>query len=171
MKLTKQDIINFCEDCEKGLGNRVLAKKYNISERVALNMKNRYILHGISNLLHKPNNNNYPPTLKKSICDRILNGESKSSIATELGVHAGTIYSWFKKYQEKGYNGFIDKRGRPRKTNMPKKKDIKAPLTDLEREELNALRERNKELEMELEITKKLNALVQERIKRETQKK
>lgn len=35
----------------------------------------------------------------------------------------------------------------------------------------NKLREENQELKMELEILKKLNALVQERIKRETPKK
>ena len=46
-----------------------------------------------------------------------------------------------------------------------------APLTDAEREELNELRKRTRRLEMEIEATKKLNALVQARIERETQKK
>ena len=40
-----------------------------------------------------------------------------------------------------------------------------------EREELNELRKRTRRLEMEIEATKKLNALVQARIERETQKK
>ena len=54
---------------------------------------------------------------------------------------------------------------------MPKKKKNPEPLTDSERDELNELRKRNKQLEMELELTKKLAALVQERIERETGKK
>ena len=106
-----------------------------------------------------------------NICKRILNEETKRSLAIELGVNSGTIYAWFKKYKEMGYNGFIEKRGRPRKKEMPKKKEKLALLSDSEREEFNRLKERAKELEMELEITKKLNALVQERIKRETLKK
>ena len=70
-----------------------------------------------------------------------------------------------------GYNGFKDERGRARKSYMPKNKEQSTPLLDSERRELNELREQNKELKMELEILKKLNALVQERIKRETPKK
>ena len=46
-----------------------------------------------------------------------------------------------------------------------------APLTDAEREELNELRKRTKRLEMEIEATKKLNALVLEREKSEQKKK
>ena len=83
-----------------------------------------------------------------------------------------------KKYEQLGYNGLIDNRGRPGVTKMgrPKKNQTKstsqqAPLTDPEREELNELRKRTRRLEMELEATKKLQALVQERIKRQTPKK
>ena len=60
--------------------------------------------------------------------------------------------------------------GRPKK-NEAKPSTKQAPLTDPEREELNELRKRTKRLEMELELTKKLQALVQERIKRQTPKK
>lgn len=88
------------------------------------------------------------------------------------------IFSWIKKYEQLGYNGLIDKRGSPgmSKRGRPKKNEVKetvasVPLTDLEREELNELRKRNRRLEMELEATKKLQALVQERINRQTRKK
>ena len=64
----------------------------------------------------------------------------------------------------------MPKKGRPRK-NEVKEDKIMAPLTDLERKELNKLRERNRRLEMELKATKKLRALVQERINRQTKKK
>ena len=61
--------------------------------------------------------------------------------------------------------------GRPRKNDQNNSNNKMAPLTDAEREELNELRKRTKRLEMEIEATKKLNALVQTRIERETQKK
>jgi hypothetical protein len=60
--------------------------------------------------------------------------------------------------------------GRPKK-KLTKSTSQQAPLTDPEREELNELRKRTRRLEMELEATKKLQALVQERIKRQTPKK
>ena len=171
MKLTKQDIINFCRDCDMEMPNKTLTKKYNLCYSAICNMRKRYFLHGINNLIHKPNNKIYSIELKMDVCKRILNGETISSLAVSLGINQGIIFAWFKKYKEMGYNGFKDKRGRPRKKEMPKKKKELAKITDSEREELNRLREKTKELEMELEILKKLNALVQERIKRETPKK
>ena len=170
MKLTKQSIINFIADKENGMSWSSLSLKYDIQTSELKNLFRRYMVHGLESLFHKPLNNYYSPKLKEETCIRILNGESKSSLAVELGVNRGTICAWFKKYQEKGYNGFIDTRGRPR-IYMPKKKTNPEPLTDSEREELNELRKRNKQLEMELELTKKLAALVQERIERETGKK
>ena len=64
----------------------------------------------------------------------------------------------------------MTRRGRPRK-NGSKENDKITPLTNSEREELNELRKRNRRLEMELEATKKLQALIQERINRQTKKK
>ena len=171
MKLTKQDIINFISDRENGMPWSELSLKYEIHEARLRAMFKRYQVHGINNLFHKQYSNNYPPSFKKEMCERILNGESKYSLAIKIGINVGTVYSWVKKYQELGYNGLKDNRGKPRKNCMPKKNMISTPLTNSERQELNELRKRNKELEMELEITKKLNALVQKRIERETRKK
>ena len=171
MKLTKEDIINFIADRENGMLWSELSFKYKIDKKQLQLMFKRYRLHGINNLFHKPNSNSYSPAFKVAICKRILNGESKTALSVEVGISKGTIWAWFKKYQEMGYNGFRNKHGRPRKKDMSKKNIKSTPLTDSERKELNELRERNKELEMELEITKKLNALVQERIERETRKK
>ena len=112
------------------------------------------------------------------IINRYYAGESKNSLAAEINVSHSVIYSWVKKYEQFGYNCFEDKRGspgmtrrgRPRK-NESKGKDKITPLTNSEREELNELRKRNRRLEMELEATKKLQALIQERINRQTKKK
>ena len=170
MKLSKESIINFIADRENGMSWSFLSLKYDIQSSNLKSLFRRYKLHGLESLFHKPSNNYYSSKIKSEICMRIINGESKASLAVEFGVNIGTICAWFKKYQEKGYNGFIDTRGRPRKY-MPKKKKNPEPLTDSERDELNELRKRNKQLEMELELTKKLAALVQERIERETGKK
>ena len=106
-------------------------------------------------------------------------GESITFLAIECNVTLSVIQTWIKKYEQLGYNGLKDNRGRPGVTKMGRpRKNIKnnnnkkmAPLTDAEREELNELRKRTQRLEMEIEATKKLNALVQARIERETQKK
>lgn len=170
MKLTKQSITNFIADRENGMTWSALSLKYDLPDSCLRILFKRYMVHGLDSLFRKPSNNHYSPEFKAQICERILNGESKYSLAIEVGVNIGTICVWFKKYQEKGYNGLIDTRGRPN-NYMPKKKTNPEPLTDKEREELNELRKRNKQLEMELELTKKLTALVQERIERETGKK
>ena len=170
MKLTKRSIIKFIADRENGMSWPALSLKYDLSSSNLRFLFKVYELHGLESLFHKISNNHYSPEFKAEICKRILNGESKYSLSVKFGVHVGIICAWFKKYQEKGYNGLIDARGRPRK-HMPKKKKTPEQLTDNERKELNELRKRNKQLEMELELTKKLAALVQERIERETGKK
>lgn len=170
MKFTKQSIISFITDRENGMAWPDLSLKYDLPPSYLQNLYKIYKLHGLESIFHKPLNNQYSTSYKVNVCERILNGESKRSLSVNLGINVGTVYAWFKKYQEKGYNGLIDTRGRTNK-DMPKKKNSLEPLTDKEREELNELRNRNKQLEMELELTKKLAALVQERIKRETKKK
>ena len=91
--------------------------------------------------------------------------------ATEAAVHfnlgSGSVVSnWERIYYEKGPQGlYINQRGRPRKMDSkPKKKKLN---TEIE-EDLIA---ENQRLRMENEYLKKLNALVQERIKRENKKK
>ena len=81
MKLTKQDIINLCSDFKNKLPNSHLAKKYKLSRSAIEQMKNRYFLHGITNLFHKHTNRTYSIELKTNICKRIPNGETKRSLA------------------------------------------------------------------------------------------
>ena len=142
------------------------------------NLVRRYQTHGIEALTSKGNWRNFTPEFKEQIVKQHYSGRSISSLAIECNVSYTNVSSWIKKYEQLGYNGLTDNRGRPgvtkvgshrkKQTNLTKQQ---APLTDPEREELNELRKRNRRLEMELEATKKLQALVQERIKRQTQKK
>lgn len=83
----------------------------------------------------------------------------------KLGNHS-VVLKWERIYYEEGPQGlYIERRGRNKNMNSkPKKKKI-----DKEIEE--DLMAENQRLRMENEYLKKLNALVQERIKRENKKK
>jgi transposase len=82
-----------------------------------------------------------------------------------------------KKYEELGYNGLENKpKGRPKSMSRKPKEETKTikdntPLTNEEREELIRLRKEKEYLEMENEILKKLDALVQMRLKQQEKKK
>ena len=178
MKLKKEDLIEMVRMVEEEVSTSEIAIKFKCTKSVIDEKVRRYRIHGIEGILHKEQSYNFTSDLKKEIINRYYAGESKSSLAAEINVSHSVIYSWIKKYEQFGYNSFEDKRGSPgmAKRGRPKKNEIQetrkmAPLNDLEREELNRLRERNRRLEMELEVTKKLQALVRERINRQTKKK
>ena len=118
------------------------------------------------------------------IIKKVYEGKSKTSLAAEYNLSGpGTIVAWMHKYEELGYNGLISKRkGRPKRNMNPEKEekikiDNSSPLTDSERAEFEELKrqysilKKEKELsDMENEFLKKLDALVQERLKRERKK-
>ena len=82
----------------------------------------------------------------------------------ETANYRFTLRYWERIYLEEGEIGFMEeKRGR-KSTGRPRKK----PLDKSKEEDLIA---ENQRLRMENECLKKLNALVQERIKRERKKK
>ena len=178
MRLKDEDIIEIARMVDCGFTLAQISRKFNYNKSSMQMIIRRYKRHGLQGIFHSEINHEFTSDFKLGIIKRYYNGESKSSLAVELNVDYGVIYSWIKKYEQLGYNGLIDNRGRPgvTKVGRPRKNQTKpiaqqAPLTDLEREELNELRKRNRRLEMELEATKKLQALVQERIKRQTPKK
>ena len=80
------------------------------------------------------------------------------------------ISRWIKIYNELGYNGVKGRpRGRPK--IMTKREKKNTPLTNEEREEFDQLKKKLEYLEMENEVLKKLDALVQERLKQQGKKK
>ena len=179
MKFKDEDIIIISKMIEKGFSYKKIALKFNCNASVMQRIVRRYKLHGLDGIIRKENNRNFDPQFKLEIINRHYSGESKLSLATEINVSYMVVASWITKYEQLGYNGLKDNRGRPGVAKMGRpRKNVQnnnnnkmAPLTDAEREELNELRKRTKRLEMEIEATKKLNALVQARIERETQKK
>jgi transposase-like protein len=143
------------------------------------NIVKRYKLHGLESILHGKSRT-ISIDEKMAIINRYYAGESKSSLAVESNVYIGVIQSWIKKYEQLGYNGLIDNRGKPgvSKVGRPRKNQEKAstdeamaPITDAEREELNRLRKENYQLQMENDCLKKIQALVQQRQNRQTKKK
>jgi len=182
MKLTEERIIKICKLIDDGYSFRTLPVKAGISRGTANYIILRYRKHGINGLINRKNIT-YTPEIKKSIIERHYSGESICSLAIELNVRNSVVSQWIKKYEQMGYNGLIDNRGKPGVSKMgrPKKNKTQeqqvsttegmAPITDAEREELNRLRRENYELRMELDCTKKIQALVQQRQNRQMKKK
>ena len=174
MKLKLDDKLKIIEMYEDGHSISMICKKFEVSSSVIIRIERQYREHGIESFKVKGKNRKYSPEFKMEIVNRILNGESKTSIAAELCVNNGMIHSWLKKYQELGYNGLTTKQGRPRIMNVNKKQptiiNTSSGLDDKDKL-IKELKERNAQLEMENDLLKKLRALVQQRKERQNEKK
>ena len=160
MKLNLKDKLDIVDLYKEGMPQSLIAIKYNVSESTIWILTRQYREHGRSSFSEKGKNIKYRPEYKLEIVNRILNGESKSSIAAEVKINVGQIYSWYKKYKTLGYNGLKqDLRG----AHMKKNKPIKPKGNLTKDEEIKYLKEKNEQLEMELDLLKKLNALVRQR--------
>ena len=82
----------------------------------------------------------------------IENGNDYTAAMEKYGVSYQQIYSWVRKYQEKGAEGLLDKRGR---------RKPESEMTELEklRAENKMLEARNKRLELENLVLKKLEEI------------
>jgi len=162
MKLDLKDKLDIIDLYEEGMQQTVIAKRYNLNRSTVQRITRQYREQGRSSFIEKGKNIKYRPEYKLDIVNRILNGESKTSIAAEVKINVGQIYSWYKKYKTLGYNGLKqDLRG----AHMKKNKPIKPKGNHTKDEEIKYLKEKNEQLEMELDLLKKLNALVQQRKK------
>lgn len=184
MKLSLEDKIEIVRLYkEVGLGYESISKKFNVRFSTIERMIRRYKEHGIESLKHPHKKRSYSAEFKMMIIKKVYEGKSKTSLAAEYSLPGpGTIVAWMHKYEELGYNGLISKQGRPKKNMNPEKEektnvDNSSPLTDSERAEFEELKKqydilkKEKELsDMENEFLKKLDALVQERLKRERKK-
>lgn len=179
MRLKDEDIKEIARLVDEGYGSAYLANKYNYPRGGMQKLISRYKRHGLIGILHGTSKS-FTIEEKIAIINRYYAGESKRSLAIELNVGDSIIYQWIKKYEQLGYNGLIDNRGRPGVSKMrrPRKNQEKtstteamAPVTDAEREELNKLRKENYQLKLELACTKKIQALVQQRQNRQMKKK
>lgn len=181
MKLSDEDKLEIIRlNKEEGIPKKRLAEMYGIGLAPMKELFARYNLHGVEALIKKPYRT-FSPEFKLEVIDRHREGESINSLAVINDIHRAMIYSWIRRYEKDGYNGLADKKkGRPPK--MKKNDDatskmiseaaddeVKADSADMAR--IKLLEKRNRELEAEIAYLKKLNALVQERKKRESKKK
>ena len=182
MRLKDEDIREIARLVDKGYSHRAIAAKYNYSTGGMENIVKRYKVHGLEAILHS-HSKLFSIEEKINIIERYYSGESKNSLAVEMNVVFSVIHQWISKYEKLGYNGLIDNRGKPGKTKMgrPRKNskieqatstnEAMAPLTDEERQELNELRKKTYQQQMEIDCLKKIQALVQQRQNRQTKKK
>ena len=179
MKLKDVDIKEITKLLDQHESKAKIASMYHVSESLLEQLDRRYKMHGLEAILHGQSKS-YTIDEKIVIINRYYAGESKTSLAIELNVSSSVVNSWIKKYEQMGYNGLIDNRGKPGVSKMgrPKKNkeqtsttEAMAPVNDAEREELNKLRKENYQLKMEKACLKKIQALVQQRQNQQTKKK
>lgn len=86
----------------------------------------------------------------------IAKGKDYGAMIEKYGVSYQQIYSWVRKYKEKGVDGLIDKRG--------KRKPLEE-MTEVERlqTENKMLRAETEQKEMEITVLKKVQAIERER--------
>jgi len=181
MKLSYQDKIDIVQAIDTGLYNaRELSKMYEINNGIIYYMYDLYKNHGIESLEHK--SRKYSTELKETIVKRVKDGESTYRLSIEYGLsNAGIIYQWIKNYDENYGKILVNKRGRKMKNkNCTKDNSIDKPVEGVSSSKVvkdksyKDLEKENKKLKQKLEYSraemaylKKLDALVQERIKRE----
>ena len=160
----KLEIVKYC--IEEYHSKYDAANKFNIPSPTPIDdWIRKYKKHGVEGLI-KQKKSSYSGGFKQNVVEYM---HSNHLSATETAIHfrimTNAVLKWERIYYEEGPQALYEER-RGRKKNMsskPKKKLSKEIEEDLIAE--------NQRLRMENEYLKKLNALVQERIKRENKKK
>lgn len=181
MKLSYQDKLDIVQAIDDGLYNvRELSKMYEISHGNIHYMYDLYKNHGIESLEHK--SRKYSVELKETIVRKVKEGESTYRLGIEYGLsHPGVIYQWIRNYDDNYGKILVNKRGRKMKDkNRIKDNSIDKPVESVSPSKIvkdksyKDLQKEIKELKRKLEYSraemaylKKLDALVQARIKRE----
>ena len=159
----KLQVINYC--IENYCGYRVCAKHFNIDVTCVKQWKRKYEKFGIDGLVK--NKRKYDGNFKLNVI-KYMHSNHLSLTQTAIHFNIGCkkiVKKWEQIYYEEGPQALYEER-RGKIKNMSSK--IKNKLNTEEEENLISEVQR---LRMENEYLKKLNALVQERIKRENKKK
>ena len=153
---------------EEGHGFLSTAKYFNIPAKSTVQKwVRKYREHGVKGLI-KNQKSSYSGEFKKNVIEYMHNNHlSCLETAIQFNLSGDCIIDkWERMYYEEGPQAlYEERRGRSNKmSSKPKKKK-------LNKEDEEDLISENRRLRMENEYLKKLNALVQERIKRENKKK
>lgn len=176
MKLSDEDKREIIRKRDEGISVKQLSIEYEVNIDTIKRMIRKYRVHGPDSLI-KTSKRVFPPERKYEVLCRYQKGESLNSLSIEYDIENVTILSWINRYEKDGYNGLIDKKkGRPPKMkkddNVIKSEDSDKTKTEsTDKAKIKLLEKKNKELEAEVAYLKKLNALVQERKKRQSRKK
>jgi len=173
MKLTEEDKRDIIKSVEKGITRKQLAADYHIGVKHIENLVKKYKLHGEAAIVCQPKRY-YSHEYKEKIVNQYLNGMSKQRLSIMYNLRYSTVARWIKKYKDEGYNGLQNKKkggpGEMKEETEREKKKTEEEKT-AEKAKIKMLERRNKELEAEVAYLKKLDALIQEREKRESPKK
>ena len=143
-------------------------KKFSIPSKTPIrNWVHKYELYGVEGII-KQLKSSYDGNFKQNVVEYMHNNHlSAFETANHFNLgYADVVLRWERIYYEEGPQGlYIERRGRLKNmSSKPRKKKIS-------KENEADLIEEVQRLRMENEYLKKLNALVQERIKRENKKK
>lgn len=161
----KLDVVNYY--LKEHLGYTLTAEKFNIPRSLVVRWVRKYKENGYEGLI-KNQKISYSGEFKQNVIEYMhKNHLSCQETAFHFNLAGDYVVSkWERIYYEEGPQGlYIERRGRSK--NMSSKPKTKKLDKDIE-EDLIA---ENQRLRMENEYLKKLNALVQERIKRENKRK
>jgi transposase len=164
LKHSYSDKLGVIELYEQGYGSRSISRDLQISKTVVESWIRLYQSHGISGFNRQPNKP-LSIELKEQVVQDVLNKFlSYPTVALKYQISQSTAYKWVQLVKQEGYSSLKESaRGHPTiAMGRPKKKQ---PETDFEKleEELRYLRAENAYL-------KKVRALVQERLLRESGK-
>ena len=152
---------------KEGISIPNLSSRFGVNRHRIDKLIRRFKLHGEK--IFEKRHRKFTPEFKMEVINRCMSGESKTSLAVEYIITEAQIIDWLKKYEENGYNGLKNKpKGRP--AIMRKKKE-EIVYDDPKDKQLAELKQRNLELEAEVEALKKLRALVLQRNAQQPKKK
>ena len=161
----KLKVVEYCINEHHGYLDT--AKHFNIkSDYTVLKWVRKYKEHGAEGLIR--NYHSYDGEFKKNVVEYMHNNHlslMETCVKFNIGNHS-VISKWERIYYEEGPQA-LSKERRGRNKNMSSKPRKKKLSEDNEKDLIAEVQQ----LRMENEYLKKLNALVQERIKRENKKK
>lgn len=172
MKLSDEDRINIVKTILEGRSTAYrLSKEIGISDSYIKQLVRNAKIHGLSSLLHKKSKRIYSPQEKYDMVLYVIQLGSIKQAAAHFNISTSSLLRWKRILEEEGFGALADmKIGRPTKrskrisSNMKKEKSNDKDLL-LENEKL---KKELKQARMENDFLKKLDALVRERIRRES---